>query len=85
MLDNGKDKTNRGIVDFGIVDVDAKELKPVNKKIKFIGTTSDMSVFDLGEIEDKNEYHVGDKIKFKPSYMAVARLIHSRYTNIKII
>lgn len=74
------DKSYRAIVDFGLLDVDIHELTPKDKKIRFAGTTSDMSVYDLGPAANQNcKYKVGDKLIFSPSYMAVARLMNSKY------
>ena len=80
-------KSYRAILDYGVLDVDSKEITPINKSISFVGTTSDISVFDLGENEpQKNviDKKIGSKVKFKVTYMGVARLLHSRYTEIKI-
>lgn len=67
----------RCIVDFGEIDVDVNNLTLKDKKLNFVGTTSDMTVFDMEE-ESKN-YRVGDKIHFQPNYMAIARLTNSKY------
>ncbi|MCF7906887.1 alanine racemase [Patescibacteria group bacterium] len=80
-------QTYRAILDFGLLDVDAQELQPAEKNISLVGTTSDMSVYDLGHNLTKDERlkkKVGNNIKFKPSYMAVAKLLHSRYTRVEI-
>ena len=71
----------RAILDFGLLDVDIQELKAKDPDVKFAGTTSDMSVYDLGPaLKSKScKYKVGDKIKFVPSYMAIARLMSSKF------
>lgn len=81
------DQSYRAILDFGILDVDVHELHPKDKNIRFAGTTSDMSVYDLGPAakEVKCKYKVGDKIRFIPSYMAVARLMNSKFIDKKIL
>lgn len=80
------DKTTyKGIVDFGMLDVDYHDLTPKDPEIKFVGTTSDMTVYDLGEnIDDKGnkKYSINDAICFKPSYMAAARLLHSKFIDL---
>lgn len=80
---NETDKTTyKGIVDFGMLDVDYHDLTPKDPSIKFVGTTSDMTVYDLGEnINDKGEkkYSINNAICFKPSYMATARLLNSKF------
>jgi len=77
-------KRKQAILDFGILDVDTDELKSKNEQIKFIGTTSDMSVYEVNDSKDK-VYHIGDKIPFHPSYMGVARLMNSRFIEKRII
>jgi predicted amino acid racemase len=68
----------RAIVDFGTMDVDVNNLKPKYKNgVSFFGTTSDMTVYDLGS--SKSGFKVGEQIKFSPNYMAVARLLNSKY------
>jgi len=71
------DWSYRGIVDFGILDVNVDDLQPTKEGVRFAGTTSDMSVYDLGK--DRNSLSVGKTLHFHPNYMAVARLMHSRY------
>lgn len=71
------DESYRAIVDFGEMDVDHKNLLPKDKTINFIGTTSDMTVYDLGQKSSK--YKVGHQLHFSPNYMAVARLTNSKY------
>lgn len=79
--------TIKAIVDFGVLDVDASNLTPKDKSIKFIGTTSDLTVYDLGNNKNRNgkpKYKVGDKITFLSGYMGVARLMNSKFVD-KII
>ncbi|MGD9978428.1 MAG: alanine racemase [Bacteroidales bacterium] len=81
------EKSYRAILDFGLLDVDVNELKPKDQNLRFVGTTSDMSVYDLGPVitGKKCHYRVGDKVKFIPSYMAVARLMNSKFIDKKIV
>lgn len=77
-FDQNDNKTSyRAIVDFGSIDVDTEDLTLRDKNIEFIGTTSDMTVYDLGD--NKKNYKVGDRIHFLPNYMAAARLLNSKY------
>ncbi len=81
------EKRYRAIVDFGSIDVDVDELFLKDKHINFLGTTSDMTVYDLGKNlnqGNRTRYKVGDQIKLIPSYMAVARLMNSKFTEVKI-
>jgi len=74
--------TYKAILDFGLLDVDQEGLEMKDKEINFVGITSDMTVVDLGDNEDENgnpRYKVGDMICMKPSYIAVARLLNSRF------
>ncbi len=81
------DHSYRAILDFGLLDVDINELTPADPEIRFAGTTSDMSVYDLGPVIKGKQcrYKVGDRVKFTPSYMAVARLMNSKFIDKKII
>lgn len=67
----------RAITDFGELDVDYNNLSLKDDNINFVGTTSDMTVYDLGPKSGK--YKVGDQLQFRPNYMAVARLTNSKY------
>ncbi len=80
-------KSNRAIVDFGILDVDPDTMEPVNSTVHYIGTTSDMTVYDVKDKKTNSDRHykVGSRIGFKPSYMAVARLMNSRFIAKKVL
>lgn len=67
----------KAIVDFGSIDAEVNDLTISDPTVKFVGTTSDMTVFDLGT--NRNTYKVGDLLHFKPNYMATARLMNSKY------
>lgn len=59
-----------------------KEDIEAEDNISFVGITSDMLVIDIGDnktASGKPKYKVGDKIKFKPNYMGVARLLNSKF------
>jgi predicted amino acid racemase len=77
----------RGILDFGLLDVDVHELTPKDPEMKFAGTTSDMSVYDFGQPVSKKrcKFKVGDKVSFAPSYMAIARLMSSKFIDKRLI
>ena len=70
-------RSMRALVDFGEIDVNATNLALKDKDVEFAGSTSDMTVYDIGNKGDK--YDVGSKLHFTPNYTAVARLMHSRY------
>lgn len=81
--ENKKDEiTVKAILDFGLLDVDKTDLEVIDKSLIFVGITSDMIVVDLGTNRTKDgikKYSIGDKIRFKPNYMAVARLLNSKF------
>jgi predicted amino acid racemase len=72
----------KAILDFGLLDVENSDLEAVDQELKFVGMTSDMMVVDLGKNKTQSgtkKYSIGDKIKFIPSYMGVARLLNSKF------
>ena len=74
----------RGILDIGLLDIATTDfLQPVNKKITFIGASSDMLVVDLTNTRKK--YKVGDVVSFKLKYMGALRIMNSKYIDKKII
>jgi len=80
--------TYKAILDFGLLDVDRKDIDIDDEEIKFVGTTSDMTVIDIGKNmtkDKKKKYSVGNTICFKPNYMAVARLLNSKFIDKKFI
>lgn len=85
--DLGK-KTYKAILDFGLLDVDQEGLTADDPDIKFVGITSDMTVVDLGKNRDANgkkKYKVGDMICLDPNYIAVARLLNSKFIDKKFV
>jgi len=72
----------KAILDFGLLDVDQDDLEFIDPELEFVGITSDMLVVDIGTNitkDGKKKYSIGDKIHFKPTYMAVARLLNSKF------
>lgn len=67
----------RAIIDIGLLDVEKKHIEPVDEDISFVGASSDMFVFDLGE--NTKKYKVGDILEFKLDYMGTLRIINSKY------
>lgn len=70
------------ITDFGVLDVDAHNLIPMDDSVKFFGNSSDLTVFDLGE--NPGQYETGHTLHFKLKYMAVARLMSAGFVEKKI-
>lgn len=74
--------SNKVILDFGLLDVNQEDLTALDDGISFVGTTSDMTVVDIGDnLNEKGEqrFHVGDTLSFRVNYMAVARLLNSKF------
>lgn len=67
----------KALVDFGVVDVDNQNITPKDKNVSFLGTTSDLTVYNLGK--NTKHYKTGKTLTFKPNYMAVAQLMNSKY------
>lgn len=72
-------KTHKAIVDFGILDVDFNDLKTKDDKLIFVGTTSDMTVYEIPTNKNNPTYNVGDTIDFSATYMGVAKLMNSKF------
>ncbi len=76
------DTSYKAILDFGLLDVDKADIETSDPDLHFVGITSDMLVVDIGDNKTKDgkqRYHIGDQIKFTPNYMAVARLLNSKF------
>lgn len=87
-VSNMDETTVKGILDFGMLDVDYENIVALDKDISFVGITSDMMVVDLGSNknnEGMNKYKIGDRIRFKPNYMAVARLFNSKFIDKRFV
>ena len=78
----------KAILDFGLLDVAQEDIETINDDFTFVGITSDMIVIDIGTNrtkEGKKKYAIGDTIKFKPSYMGVARLLNSKFIDKRFV
>jgi ornithine racemase len=74
------------IVDFGLLDLSISTIKSIEPRIKFVGSTSDVTVFNLGNnVSLAKKYSVGKKVPFNLSYMGVATLMYSPYITKKVI
>jgi predicted amino acid racemase len=83
---NVNETSLKAILDFGLLDVDQNDIEFIDKELEFVGITSDMLVVDIGinkTKEGEKKYSIGDKIYFKPNYMAVARLLNSKFIDKK--
>lgn len=73
----------RAIIDIGLLDVDEKNIFPVEDHIKIVGSSSDMMVVDLGD-EYKN-YQVGSLVEFNLNYMGILRLMSCDYVDKRVV
>lgn len=81
---DASETTVKAILDVGMLDVDKDDIEPLDKEVRFVGITSDMMVVDIGKnrtAKGDKKYRVGDRIRFKTNYMAVARLLNSQFIN----
>ncbi len=69
---------NRGILAFGIQDVDYHDLVPCDSRITFVGGSSDYTIVNLNCASD---YKVGDVLSFRLSYHSLLSLFTSKYVN----
>ena len=84
--ENVNETSIKAILDFGLLDVDQNDIEFIDEKLEYVGITSDMLVVDIGTNITKDgvkKYSIGDKIHFKPNYMAVARLLNSKFIDKK--
>jgi len=73
----------RAILDLGLLDIDTKNIFPVDKGIEFVGASSDMIVVDIGN--NRKKYKVGDFIKFNLNYMGALSILNSNYIDKKVV
>ncbi|MFD2516034.1 alanine racemase [Pontibacter locisalis] len=70
-------KSHRAILDVGLLDINPKFLIPKDEEVSVIGASSDMLIVELGE--NKNNFKVGDTLKFGMRYMGALSILNSRY------
>lgn len=73
----------RALLDVGLLDIDIKDIQPVDESFHVEGASSDMIVLDL----DRNEQQikVGDTVAFRVNYMGALRLLNSFYIEKQIL
>lgn len=75
--------SKRAIIDVGLLEMNLKDLKPIDESLKIVGGSSDMLVLD---IEDAHRnYKVGDFITFNINYMGLLSLMNSDYVEKKTV
>lgn len=72
----------RAIIDLGVLDVEEGQVEFHDKDISIVGSSSDVIVVDLGD--NPNDYKVGDYLTFSLGYLAILRIMNSRYIEKKI-
>ena len=80
---NKNKKSQKAIIDIGLLDISPKYLKPVDRKINIIGASSDMLVLDLGT--NKKGYKIGDNITFDIEYMGILGAMNSEYITKEVV
>jgi len=73
----------RAILDLGLLDVEDSNIRPVDRDMEFIGSSSDMIVMDLGE--NKKNYKVGDLVEFEVNYLGLLSLLNSFYIEKRVV
>lgn len=73
----------RAILDLGLLDVEDKNIIPIDRELEFVGASSDMLVLDLGDNEQK--YKVGDLIEFELNYLGALSVLNSIYIEKKVV
>ncbi|PKR80823.1 hypothetical protein CW751_08630 [Brumimicrobium salinarum] len=71
-----------------MLDVDANNLNPLDENLELIGTTSDMTVYEYKDNNQKDSFYeklVGKSFDFELNYMAVARLLNSKFIDKKFM
>ncbi len=72
----------RAIVDVGLLDLDHRDITPMQPGMEIIGASSDMLILDLAD--NPADLQVGDTVKFGMNYMAVLRAMSSDYIDKKV-
>lgn len=75
--------TYRAILDIGLLDINPEYLIPSDERMKFVGASSDMLIYDIGK--NKDNYKVGDLVTFKLKYMGALGLLNSYYIEKQVV
>lgn len=79
----GEGGSYKALLDFGLIDVNPKNLIPYDESIALYGSSSDLSVYDCGA--NSSSYKVGDTIRFRMKYMGLAQLMNSKHIDVRIM
>jgi predicted amino acid racemase len=72
----------RAIIDLGVLDVEEGQAVLQDKDLEIVGSSSDVLVIDLGD--NPKNYQLGDYITFDLGYLAILRIMNSRYIEKRI-
>lgn len=67
----------RAILDIGYLDINPDHLICVEENVRIADASSDMLILDVGD--NKNDYAVGDFIRFRMKYMGALGIMNSDY------
>lgn len=73
----------RALIDLGLLDVDIRNLSPMQDDLTISGASSDMIAIDLGK--NKRGLKTGDWIGFNLDYMGVLKVMNSNYIDKRIV
>lgn len=73
----------RAVVDFGNINTVPHGLQCLDDEVRYVGSTSDYSVFDVTECSRR--FVPGDEIQFIPNYQAMTQSLISPYVTREII
>ncbi len=73
----------RALVNLGQLDTDVTGLTPLAPEYHIAGASSDITVVNLGQ--NPGNLQVGDRIRFRMSYLAFASLMGNRYVDKQVI
>lgn len=79
----GKGFRKRAVVDFGNISTVPHGLQCLDNMVRYVGSTSDYSVFDVTECSCR--FVPGDEIRFIPNYQAMTQSLISPYVTREII
>jgi len=77
------ERAHRALVGIGQLDTEVNGLTPIDPEHHVAGASSDIAVVSLGT--NRSGLTVGDTIRFRPDYSAVARAMNSRYLKREVI
>ncbi len=72
----------RAILDIGYLDINPDHLINIHDDVKIADASSDMLILDVGD--NKNNYEVGDFIRFRMKYMGALGIMNSDYIDKKV-